>query len=220
MSAKKQELENFTILVQAPFETSVFINCPFDEHYYPLLRPLLFTVFYSGLQPRIALESLDSGKVRLEKIVALIQESRFAIHDLSRIKSTGSDEFFRMNMPFELGLDVGCRLFKGEHWREKKCLILEADHYRYRAAISDISGSDIAAHDNQPEEVVYVVRNWLTAEAGMKLPGPSNIWGDFNDFMTCNYSDLKKNGYSDRDIERLPVHELMQAMKQWVEENR
>ncbi|NTW54032.1 MAG: hypothetical protein HGB15_04590 [Chlorobaculum sp.] len=207
-------------MAETPFDTSVFINCPFDEHDYPLLRPLLFTVFYSGLQPRIALENLDSGKARLEKIVTLIQESRFAIHDLSRIKSTESEQFFRMNMPFELGLDVGCRLFKGDRWKGKKCLILEADHYRYRAAISDISGSDIAAHNNQPEEVLYVVRNWLTAEAGIRLPGPSNLWGNFNDFMTCNYSDLKNNGYSDRDIERLPVHELMQAMQRWTDMNR
>jgi hypothetical protein len=38
--------------------------------------------------------------------------------------------------------------------------------------------------------------------------------------MTCNYSDLKNHGYSDRDIERLPVHELMQAMQRWVSEKR
>ncbi len=152
---------------ETPFEKSVFINCPFDEHYFPLLRPILFTIYYSGLYPRIALESLDCGKTRIEKIIALIQETRFAIHDLSRIKSTKSDEDFRMNMPFELGLDTGCRLFKGERWQRKKCLILEADHYRYRAALSDISGSDIAVHNDQPEEVVCVVRNWLTAEAGI-----------------------------------------------------
>jgi len=203
-----------------PFDKSVFINCPFDEQYYPLLRPILFTIYYSGLHPRIALENLDSGKSRIEKIVTLIQETRFAIHDLSRIKSTGSDEYYRMNMPFELGLDVGCRLFKGDHRREKRCLILEADHYRYRAALSDISGSDIAAHNNEPEEAACAVRNWLTAEAGITLPGPTKIWGAFLEFTAFNYDDLISKGYSDRDVKRLPVHELMQAMKQWIGKNR
>lgn len=42
------------------FETNVFINCPFDENYLPLLRPLLFTVIYLRLKPRIALEAIDS----------------------------------------------------------------------------------------------------------------------------------------------------------------
>jgi hypothetical protein len=203
-----------------PFDKSVFINCPFDEQYYPLLRPILFTIYYSGLHPRIALENLDSGKSRIEKIVTLIQESRFAIHDRSRIKSAESDEFFRMNMPFELGLDTGCRLFRGDHWREKKCLILEADHYRYRAALSDISGSDIAAHKNEPAEAACAVRNWLTAEAGISLPGPTKIWGAFMDFSAFNYETLIRKGYSFNDVKRLPVHELMQAMKQWLGENQ
>ena len=32
-----------------PFERNVFVNCPFDEAYYPLLRPLLFTIIYVDL---------------------------------------------------------------------------------------------------------------------------------------------------------------------------
>lgn len=39
------------------FETNVFVNCPFDDDYLPLIRPLLFTIIYLGLTPRITLES-------------------------------------------------------------------------------------------------------------------------------------------------------------------
>jgi hypothetical protein len=39
------------------FETNVFINCPFDGDYLPLLRPMLFCVLSLGLEPRIALEN-------------------------------------------------------------------------------------------------------------------------------------------------------------------
>jgi hypothetical protein len=56
------------------FAKNVFINCPFDAQYLPLLRPLLFTVIYLGFTPRIASESLDSSKARINKIVNLIRE--------------------------------------------------------------------------------------------------------------------------------------------------
>jgi len=85
------------------FEHNVFINCPFDREYYSLLRPLLFTITYLGFNPRIALESSDSGEMRIEKICALIKSSKYSIHDLSRLKAAKKGEFYRLNMPFELG---------------------------------------------------------------------------------------------------------------------
>lgn len=93
----------------ADFSRNVFVNCPFDSKYVALLRPLLFTLVYLGYVPRIASESLDSGKPRIEKIVELITESKFSIHDLSRLQSLKEGEFYRLNMPFELGIDFGCR---------------------------------------------------------------------------------------------------------------
>jgi hypothetical protein len=121
-------------------------------------------------------------------------------------------------MPFELGLDLGCIRFKGGKWSGKKCLILETKKYRYQAAISDMSNSDIAVHNNKPVEVVRVVRNWLRSQAKPAAVGPSAIWGAFNDFMASNYDDLRGRGYSPKDIERLPVDELIPLMKKWVEQ--
>lgn len=201
------------------FEKNVFINCPFDDDYLPLLRPLLFTVLYLRLEPRIALESLDSGEARIEKIVSIIRDSKFGIHDLSRLQAEQAGELFRLNMPFELGLDVGCKRFKGGKWSQKKCLILESEKYRYQAAISDLSNSDIAAHNNSPVDVVREVRNWLNSEARLRASGPAQIWGRFNDFMADNYDKLKARGFSDRNIERLPVNELVDCMKEWLSEN-
>lgn len=202
------------------FDENVFVNCPFDAEYLPLLRPLLFTIIYVGLTPRIALETLDSGEPRIQKIVTLIRESKFAIHDLSRIEARRKGEYFRLNMPFELGLDVGCRLYRDGPWAQKRCLVLEAKRYRYQAAISDISNSDIAVHNNDPESVATEVRNWLNNEAGLKAPGPSAVWGAFLDFMATNYDELKQRGFSDRDIERLPINELISCMQGWVAKAR
>lgn len=198
------------------FDDSVFINCPFDVGYYPLLRPILFTVIYLNLKPRISLESADSGEPRIRKIIDLIGESKYGIHDLSRIKATKKGEFFRLNMPFELGVDVGCRTFGTKKQKTKRCLILGAERYRYKAALSDMSGSDIAVHNNEPEEVVSEVRKWLTNHCCPKAPGPAKIWGAFTDFMAENYDVLIQRGFSKKDIKNLAVPELIECMEEWV----
>ena len=202
------------------FDTNVFVNCPFDARYLPLLRPILFTIIYLGLKPRIALEALDSGEARISKIISLIEESKYAIHDLSRLKSEKRGEYFRLNMPFELGLDVGCRLFKGGAHATKRCLILEAEKYRYQAAISDLSNSDIAVHANEPAEVTAQVRNWLNGAARLRADGAAKIWGYFNDFMAANYDSLKARGFSDGEVDRLPIGELIGHMQDWLAEHR
>ena len=201
------------------FETNVFINCPFDDAYLSLLRPILFCIIDLGLEPRIALERLNSGEPRVEKIIGLIRESKYGIHDLSRLVAGRKGEFSRLNMPFELGLDVGSRLFGNGPFAEKRCLILEAERYRYQAAISDLSNSDIAAHGNEPVRAFTEVRNWLVNEASLHAPGPTAMWVRFNGFMADNYDQLKSRGYSDGDIENLPISELIPCMKAWVAAN-
>lgn len=201
------------------FDKSVFVNCPFDSEYVPLLRPLLFTIIYLGFSPRIALEASDSGQPRITKIISLIKASKYAIHDLSRLRATKVGEYFRLNMPFELGVDIGCRLFKGGHWSRKKCLILEAEPYRYQAAISDLSNSDIGVHKNEPREVVNEVRKWLNNQCRLSAPGAAGIWGAFIDFMTDNTVALKARGYSEEDIDGLSIPELIADMRGWVRRN-
>ena len=83
------------------YDRNVFINCPFDDKYFLLLKPLVFSIVYFGFRPRISLESSDSGLVRLKKIIGLMKDSRYAIHDLSRLQAKKIDEYYRLNMPFE-----------------------------------------------------------------------------------------------------------------------
>ncbi len=45
------------------FAGSVFINCPFDNEYWPTFEAVVFTVVACGFTPRCALEELDSGTV-------------------------------------------------------------------------------------------------------------------------------------------------------------
>ncbi len=204
----------------ASFFKNVFINCPFDSNYVALLRPLLFTILYLGYNPRIASERLDSGEPRIDKITELIQQSKFSIHDLSRIRSLEKDEFYRLNMAFELGIDFGCKLFtEGEATNSKKFLILEKERFRYQKALSDLSASDIRNHNNEPEDIVHEVRNWFVEEiTSHRPPSGTKIWEDFNEFMADFYERREEQGYKARDLEIMPTREYTGFIKEWLEE--
>ena len=87
----------------AEYDRNVFINCPFDDAYAPIFEAIVFAVHDAGFRPKCARERLDSSEVRLQKILSLISESRFSIHDLSRTELDDSNQLPRFNMPFELG---------------------------------------------------------------------------------------------------------------------
>lgn len=195
----------------------MFINCPFDTEYVALLTPLLFTLVYLGYVPRIASESLDSGTPRIEKIVQLITESKFSIHDLSRLQSSDKDEFYRLNMPFELGIDFGYRAFAEGDAKSKKFLILEKERYRYQRALSDLSGSDISNHNDRPEDIVRAVRNWLREMGSRRLPSATVVWDDFNVFSFNFYQAREEQGYEDKDLRLMPTREYLDFVQEWLE---
>ena len=118
--------------VAETFAKNVFINCPFDDEYRPLLSYSFSTIISFGYSPRIAVERSDSGESRLSKIAELVKESKYSIHDLSRLRAAEAGELQRMNMPFELGVDYGTRLHGSSRMRTKKFLILETNRYEFK----------------------------------------------------------------------------------------
>jgi hypothetical protein len=88
------------------FSESVFINCPFDRPYWPIFEAIVFCIIHCRFVRRSALDELDSGQLRLEKIQQIIRNSKYGIHDLSRIELSAESALSRFNMPFELGLDL------------------------------------------------------------------------------------------------------------------
>lgn len=205
---------------EIPFEKCVFINCPLDEAYEPILQAILFCVVYLGFSPRLSTERSDSGENRLEKIRGLIENSKFSIHDLSRCQATKKGEHFRLNMPFELGIDYGCRQYFGKGRENKKLLILEEKKYRYQAAISDLSGCDIETHGGDFQKAVRKVRNWLVSEAGVTADGATRIFGAYADFQEWYYERQIAAGFSDEDIQDYPTKELLEAMNLWIAEDK
>ena len=95
----------------ARYEDSVFINCPFDEEYEKLFQALVFAIHDCGFVARCALEASDSGEVRIKKILDIIDECKFGIHDISRTALSRNTKLPRFNMPLDLGLFLGAKQF-------------------------------------------------------------------------------------------------------------
>lgn len=142
------------------YEKSVFINCPFDGHYKRIFNAIVFTVYDCGFIPRSALEAANNP-VRLSRIIQVINDSLYAIHDLSRAGVDSKTGLARFNMPLELGIFLGAKEFGGKQNAMKTYLMLDRDRYRYQKFISDLSGIDPKAHNNKPETAIIKVRDWL-----------------------------------------------------------
>lgn len=194
---------------------NVFINCPFDNEYFKLLKPLLFCIIYIELSPKIS-ETSDSGEIRLHKIKDLISISNYSIHDLSRMEPLKDNELPRFNMPFECGIDFGIRLSNPDLYKDKKFLILEKERYRYQKVISDIAGNDIMAHHNEPEQIIKVIRNWFKPIL-IKIPYHKEIWLAYNEFEFDYEAILNKEGYDPKDINSLTFSDLIENITAWIE---
>lgn len=165
---------------------SVFINCPFDADYRPLLRAACFAILACGYAPRCALDYSDSGAVRFTEIVKLIAECDLSIHDISRVELDTDSHLPRFNMPLELGADLGLRLEGPARQRRRKTLILDAEPHRYDKTLSDISGMDIEAHSNDVRRIIRHVRDWLNANRESSVPifpGAAAIYDDYEAYL-------------------------------------
>jgi hypothetical protein len=199
------------------FSTNVFINCPFDPEYNRLLRPLLFTILQFGFTPKIASERSDGGELRLAKITGLIQDSKYSIHDLSRLQAGKEGEFYRLNMPFELGIDYGCRLFGKGVLREKRSLILAERPFEHARALSDIGGIDVKHHHGEPAQLVRQVRNWFVETVGVRGARSATVlWYQFTSFVADFYEKREAEGFGKQDLELMPVAEFMEFARDWV----
>lgn len=204
------------MMASPTFERSVFVNCPFDEEFAPLLQAIAFCIVDLGFHPRLAPENADNSANRLERIIELIRGAKFSIHDLSRCKSALAGEYARLNMPFELGIDHGCARFGSGQTSDKTILILEDTRYDYQKALSDIAGWDIEAHGSDHIKAVRIVRNWLVRHAGAEPIGPAKIQGDYLTFQEWYWERELSRGASEEDILAYPTVQVIAAMHEWV----
>ncbi len=167
------------------YQRQVFINCPFDGKYLPLLRAIVFVLKACDYVPRCALEADSATEVRVEKILRIIGDCGLSIHDISRTQLDRSSKLPRFNMPFELGLFLGAAKLGSARHKAKGALILDVEPYRYQKYLSDIAGQDIRAHGNDPGAVIGHVRNWLNthSSANQVLPGKAALVKQYRRFQ-------------------------------------
>jgi hypothetical protein len=166
-----------------PYDRQVFLNCPFDDDYYPLLRAAVFTIQACGFTARIALENTGSESVRLDRLVRMIGECGLGIHDLSRVRLTSPTDLPRFNMPFECGVFYGARRFGAQAQRRKRFLLLDQEPFQYQRTMSDVAGLDPRAHGNDPEKLIACIRDFLAEGLDPMPMGPTRISALYREFL-------------------------------------
>lgn len=165
------------------YNNNVFINCPFDIDYTKNLHATVFTVYRCGFIPLSALSEDNGLQNRLFKIENLIANSKYGIHDISRTE-LNDHVLPRFNMPFELGIFYGAKRFGNDVQKSKNALIFEKVRFTYQNYLSDLSGVDTKAHNNDPSVIIQGIRDWLkTSSRRAAIPSHLSIINDFNNFQ-------------------------------------
>lgn len=182
------------------YERNVFINCPFDEDYENIFNAILFTVNKCGFILRCAKEYQDSSSVRINKIIGIINECKYSIHDLSRITLDKAINLPRFNMPLELGICIGAIAFGRPAQKKNRYLILESEKFRFRDFISDLSGQDILPHKNDYNLAIKAVRNWLSHHTDDAIPSASFIIDNYAKFLIDLPDFCKSNSWNPNEL--------------------
>lgn len=146
------------------YEYHVFLNYPFDSDFTDLSYALQFSVVAAGLLPLCAKDISYSDQPRLVTLVDSISHCRYSIHDFSRSRGEGADNFARMNMPIEMGMALFHAL-NTQH-RDHRCLFFVNNPYDYHKFASDLAGLDPICHENNELQLVAHTYDWLRDVAG------------------------------------------------------
>jgi hypothetical protein len=122
---------------------SVFLNIPYDSRFENLFLAYIAGISAFGFAPRATLE-IPFGQRRLDRILSLIQQSQYSVHDLSRVQLDRTrPRTPRFNMPFELGLVIALeRTAHANHsW-----IVCETVPHRIKKSLSDLDGTDAYIH--------------------------------------------------------------------------
>jgi hypothetical protein len=198
------------------YSDQIFINCPFDDKYKEIFDSIVFTILDCGFVPRCSKEVYDSSRFRLNSIVEIIRKCKYGIHDISRVELEHNN-LPRFNMPFELGIFYGAKIFGANNQKSKNCIILEKEKYRYQEFISDISGVDITAHNNEVEKCIISIRNWLkTCSKRISIPDGALIIERYKKFLEDFKNVCSKRNTNQKNM---PFIDFTQNISDWLNMN-
>jgi hypothetical protein len=197
------------------FDRNVFINCAFDPSFLEMFRAIVYTVHDCGFIARCALEAGNKGGVRIDRILKIIEQCRYSIHDLSSIAITDDSPLPRFNMPYELGIFMGCKHF-GELYQQKKdFLVLDSEPHRYKRLISDLSGYDFPSHNNDTNSIIANIRDWFSETTSKQLPGAGYYQERYSRFLEVLPLLCQSMHYT---IEKLNFKDFYVLASAWIQE--
>lgn len=106
-------------------------------------------------------------------------------------------------------MGIGAKFFGTTKQKQKHCLIIDKNQYRYQIFISDIAGQDIRSHNSNPQTLITHVRDWLnnSFKDGTIIPGGQKIYKRFKQFeqalpalceqISVEVEELTYNNYND-----------------------
>ena len=190
------------------YDDSVFINCPFDKQYLPLLHAMVFAVHDCGFVARHALEAVGGRESRLDKITRIVGESRWSIHDISRVQLSKGSGLPRFNMPFECGLAYGAMRF--DTATDRDMLVMAAVQFQDKASLSDLAGIDPAYHDNDRLKAIAGVRRFLSSKRAIRMRSHEKIAQRLDKFESALPKALRKEGT------KLSTMKSLDYLNDWV----
>ena len=175
-------------------------------------------MFDCNFRARCALEDQDCGDVRLDKILRIIKQCKYGIHDISRTELCKQNKLPRFNMPLELGLFLGAKRFGSNPQNKKVCLIMDKHKYRYQKFISDLAGQDILSHDNEPKKAIELITNWLRNTSGLIkiIPSGKKIHQRYQAFEKKLPKLCKTFKMNKKDIGFIDYSNLV---SEWIKQN-
>jgi hypothetical protein len=205
------------------YDRNVFINCAFDSAFLPMFRAIVYTVHDCNFIARCALEAGNKDGVRIDKIIKIIEQCRYGIHDLSCVEITEESPLPRFNMPYELGIFMGCKHFGEKYHQKKDFLVLDAQPHRYKRLISDLGGYDFPSHNGDPNAVIAILRDWFAETVSGKLPGAAYYQRRYAQFLNdypvmCESQDYNPDTLNFKDFYALVTVWIQAQNAKYVEE--
>lgn len=145
-----------------PIQT-VFLNVPYDRKFENLFLAYVVGLTQLGLGINATIAVPNQG--RLARILDLIEQSDFSIHDLSRTEL--SHGIPRFNMPLELGLALHRSYVDPDR---HKVFVFEKKAFRTLKSTSDINGIDAQIHNGTVKGVMGKLRNIFHQPDGTTVP--------------------------------------------------
>jgi hypothetical protein len=171
---------------------SVFLNVPYDAKFENLFLAYIVGISAFGFTPRATLE-IPFGQRRLDRILSLIRQSRYSIHDLSRVQlDRNAPRTPRFNMPFELGLTIA--LEKSDN-PDHSWIVCETVPHRVKKSLSDLDGTDTYIHGGTVAGVFRELGNAFVGSS--RQPTVTEMLQIYRVLRTQFRSVLKRAGAKD-----------------------